>query len=464
MSASTPEESDFADQLLRVLCSQLPSFTDVLQLLAQFYKANHYALLEAPEVVSYHFTLSSDIVPLCIEGPALGTASGDAEVLNAPNAAQFSAFGEIQSILIVPITQKLIVILTNPERKELSPYVIEKAKLALTGLFKSYEVDTAYSMKVVESYTDEKLQQLARRSFSVINYHPSEVFLNVFAMFTRTGISTKVGISSEQLLKFMVELRRHYNPVPYHNWFHALDVTQFVFSVISNGKVTNYLEPLEVFGLLLSAICHDTDHNGMNNTFHRNAKTVFAHLAHGNLPPLEHHHSCITMDLSRELLSSLPEADRLRVSRFIVDCIMATDMEQHKQFLTDFGQIEGGFKNDNPEHRRLLAQIILKAADLSNTVRDFEEAARMSAKLSEECHRQGDKEVELGLPVSPMCDRNDTNPMCCGQVGFYKFVAGPLMKELHSFFPELKENAEQYEANLATWERLKKEWEESKNV
>ena len=464
MSSCTREETEFAERLLSILCSSSPTFTDVLHLFCEFHKASHFALLESPDVVPYHFTLCSDVVPLKVDGPKLATPSGEAEIVENVDAARFAPCGEIQSLLIVPISEKLIVFLTNPQRKELSKYVLEKTKLALVGLFTSHEVDAPYCLKVIESYTEDKMKQLAKRSFSVINYHPSEVFLNVFAMFVKSGISTKVGISPEKLLKFMVELRRHYNPVPYHNWFHALDVTQFVFSVISNGKVESYLEDLEVFGLLLSAICHDTDHNGMNNTFHRNAKTVFAHLAHGNLPPLEHHHSCITMDLSRELLSALPEDQRLRVSKFIVDCIMATDMEQHKQFITNFGEIEGGFKNSEPEHRRLLAQIILKAADLSNTVRDFEEASRMSAKLSEECHRQGDKEIELGLPVSPMCDRNDKNPMCCGQIGFYKFVAGPLMKELHTFFPELKENEQQYEANLATWERLKKEWEESKSV
>ena len=464
MTTHSPAELDFVQRLLETLCSDSPSFTTVLALASEFHKADHFALLESPAAVSYHFTLCSDVPNLRVNGPKLETKSGEVEIVTDLNPNQFIGVTGIQSLLIVPVSETLIVVFTNPQNKSVSNLVVDRLKRAILELHERNGVDIDYSLKIVNAYDDEKMRVLAKRSFSVINYHPSEIFLNVFSMFVRSGISSKVGIDPRKLLQFMVVLRRHYNQVPYHNWFHALDVTQFVYSVISNGKVTNYLEDIEVFGLLLSAICHDTDHNGMNNTFHRNAKTVFAHLAHGQLPPLEHHHSCITMDLSRDLLSTFNEADRLRVSTFIVDCIMATDMEQHKQFLTNFGEIEGGFNKESAEHRRLLAQIILKAADLSNTVRDFEEAVRMSEKLTEECHRQGDKEVELGLPVSLMCNRNDKTPMCVGQIGFYKFVAGPLMKELHAFFPELKENEQQYESNLATWERMKQQWEESKNV
>jgi hypothetical protein len=51
--------------------------------------------------------------------------------------------------------------------------------------------------------------------------------------------------------------------------------------------------------------------------------------------------------------------------------------------------------------------------------------------------------------------------MCVGQIGFYTYVAGPLMKELHTFFPELEDNERQFQANLQMWQNMKKEWEES---
>ena len=53
-------------------------------------------------------------------------------------------------------------------------------------------------------------------------------------------------------------------------------------------------------------------------------------------------------------------------------------------------------------HQLLLAQIVLKAGDLSNTIHNFSE-----------CNKQGDKEVQLKLPISPMC---------FGQIGFWRHL------------------------------------------
>ena len=356
------------------------------------------------------------------------------------------------------VNPKVFLILVDPEVQEFDNIVLTQTINALSSTFTTYEVDYEYTIKQTLNFDDEYMSKLSKRSFSVINYHPSEVFINTYALFVRSGISPSIGIDNVNLLRFLVDLRRHYNDVPYHNWFHALDVTQFVYSVIITADVKRYLNNYEIFGLLFSAICHDTDHNGMNNAFHRKAHTIFAQLA-PNLPPLEHHHSCITMDLSRSLFANIAdEKERLYLCKYVINNIMATDMEQHKVFLTEFKEIQdNGFDRDNESHRQLLAQVILKAADLSNTVRDFDEAKRMAMKLCNESHKQGDKEVELNLPISPMCDRNDPTPLCVGQIGFYKFVSGPLMNELHTFFPELKENAQQFESNLATWEKMKEE-------
>jgi hypothetical protein len=141
---------------------------------------------------------------------------------------------------------------------------------------------------------------------------------------------------------------------------------------------------------------------------------------------------------------------------------MATDMEQHKAYLDKFSATAGAFNRDDPAHRLLLAQILLKCADVSNILRDFDEAKRMAQCLTDECRRQGRLERAKGLPISPMCNPDDTTPLCVGQVGFITYVAGPLMKLVHGFFPELEENERVLEENLQRWIALKKEWEASK--
>ena len=451
----------YNDKLLTIMCSQHPTFRDVLTLFTDNYHCDHFILLRLPEVVDYYYLMcgnfshpidhkfSAEFVP--------GAANSQIEH-NPP--VEVNGIQNISSMRRIDINDKLILVLINPGEPPEDDQIIPFTVKALQSLYSTVEVDVPYTIQSVNEMTDEQLQSIAQRSFSVINYHPAELFQNLFAMFVRSQISTKAGINNEDLLRFFVILRNHYNDVPYHNWFHAIDVTQFAFSVIQTVNMHSYLTDCEVFGLLLSAICHDTDHNGMNNTFHRNAHTIFAHLA-PNLPPLEHHHSCITMDLARGILNQIADPDeRSHLCHFIIDLIMATDMEQHKVFLENFKQIQEGFRQNDESHRLLLAQIVLKAADLSNTVRDFNEAMRMSQKLTEETHRQGDEEKRLGLKVSPMCDRDDKTPLCFGQVGFYTFVVRQLMKELHDFFPALSDNERQFVENLETWKRMKEEIEQ----
>jgi hypothetical protein len=141
---------------------------------------------------------------------------------------------------------------------------------------------------------------------------------------------------------------------------------------------------------------------------------------------------------------------------------MATDMEQHKKFLESWISVLGDFNRADASHRLLLAQIIMKAADLSNVARDFDEAARMSGILVTETRGQGRLEIELGLPISPMCNPHDQTPLCVGQIGFYSFVAGPLMRQVYAFFPELDDVIRQFDANLERWKAMKAEWEASK--
>lgn len=48
-------------------------------------------------------------------------------------------------------------------------------------------------------------------------------------------------------------------------------------------------------------------------------------------------------------------------------------------------------------------------------------------QLLEEFFRQGDKERELGLPFSPLCDRNNTL-VAESQIGFIEFIVEPSMQ------------------------------------
>jgi hypothetical protein len=448
---------NLSSSLLNLLLKPEPSLKSVVALFAQYIGADHYVLLEAPVGNSPPFAVVSDF----LQNPVL--PAGLFEAANPPRnqtfdpAIEFAGVSEVRRILSITVADGLFLIFVNGKLLDFPESIVG----AVRRVYEGFPFDVESAVAAVEGYGEEDMKPFKRRSFSVKQWHPSQLFLYTVGYFVESGVCKKAGVSNTAVFKFLASVRAHYNDVPYHNWMHALDAAQFVYSLHCQARIDRFLNDLEVFALFVATVCHDTDHNGFNNNFHRNAKTQFAHLA-PNLPPLEHHHCCISCDLLPPLLADLNEVDRGIVTHFMIDCIMATDMEQHKKFLEAWVAISGTFDRTNAAHRLLLGQIIMKAADLSNVVRDFDEAARMSGILVTETQRQGRREIELGLPISPMCDPNDKTPLCVGQIGFYGFVAGPLMRQLGAFFPEVDDNLRQFEQNLETWKAMKADWEAKK--
>lgn len=65
---------------------------------------------------------------------------------------------------------------------------------------------------------------------------------------------------------------------------------------------------------------------------------------------------------------------------------------------------------------------------------------------------QGDKEVQLGMPVSPLMSRS-TDSLACGQEFFFtKFVMPLLVPYIHFLTPELgQELTDTLESNAEEW-------------
>ena len=88
------------------------------------------------------------------------------------------------------------------------------------------------------------------------------------------------------------------------------------------------------------------------------------------------------------------------------------------------------------KEKQLLLNAIVHTADLSNMGRPPELSRKWSDRVFEEFLRQGDKEKEMGLPVSPYFNREDTNQAKMS-VNFIDFVATPLFTSITKAIDEM---------------------------
>ena len=71
-------------------------------------------------------------------------------------------------------------------------------------------------------------------------------------------------------------------------------------------------------------------------------------------------------------------------------------------------------------------------------------------RINNEFYKQGDKERELGLKVSPLCDRINPN-VEKSQIGFGRFVVLPLLERMRPFFGVLDDAIVEMNKNLEYW-------------
>lgn len=81
-------------------------------------------------------------------------------------------------------------------------------------------------------------------------------------MFARLDLHTAAGVSLSELLDFIIDVDNGYFPNPYHNFFHAVDVTGVLFFILNDVRANRYLSKVDAMALLLAALCHDIGHVG----------------------------------------------------------------------------------------------------------------------------------------------------------------------------------------------------------
>ena len=258
------------------------------------------------------------------------------------------------------------------------------------------------------------------------------------------GVLDSLSIERQKLLAWLTRVEDAYpSSNPYHNSLHAADVCANIDYFLRQGNLSRCLSPIDYLSALIAAVVHDMRHPGVNNTFLEASHDELA-VTYNDVSVLENHHVASAFKLLKDeeydWTKALSPEDYKDLRETVILMILGTDMRAHFEHLTKFkSKLAGdGFKAEHVERKdsRLLLTVALHAADIANPAKPQPIATAWARRSMEEFFRQGDREAELGLPVSPFMDRSKA-PLAATivncQIGFINVLVRPLLTEWASF-------------------------------
>jgi len=284
-----------------------------------------------------------------------------------------------------------------------------------------------------------------------------------------TDQTSDIFLEMEKTTRFLEAVEDMYakqGSVLYHNNVHAADVTQCVHALLSQFGFAAYFDQLSILALILGAAVHDMGHDGRTNSFHVNTCDEIA-LTYNDISVLENMHISKTFKLmhsdpSTNILDGLKTDHRTRLRKEMVEVVLGTDMSSHFSSVADFKTLIEKLGNDPREWHceakamSALRVMVLHAMDISNPAKVLHISDKWSDLLRQEFFLQGDEEKRLGLPISPLCDR-ETVRFASSQVGFFTIIVQPtfaLMAELQH--PVKDVLLAHLQSNTETWEARKR--------
>ncbi|XP_069108249.1 dual specificity calcium/calmodulin-dependent 3',5'-cyclic nucleotide phosphodiesterase 1A-like [Argopecten irradians] len=254
-----------------------------------------------------------------------------------------------------------------------------------------------------------------------------------YELLQKYDLISKFKISTSVLDSFLLAIEQGYSKYknPYHNLLHGADVAQTVHFVLSQSKLAHWLTDLEVFATIIAALIHDYEHTGTTNNFHIMTGSEVA-ILYNDRAVLENHHISASFRMMKtdecNIVSNLSREEFREFRNLVIDMVLATDMSFHFQQIKNMKNLMAMPEKDRIKKfcidKSKALSLVLHCADISHPAKDWSLHQRWTALLLEEFFRQGDREKELGLPFSPLCDRTSTL-VAESQIGFIDFIVDP---------------------------------------
>ncbi|XP_020565789.1 dual 3',5'-cyclic-AMP and -GMP phosphodiesterase 11A-like [Oryzias latipes] len=279
-------------------------------------------------------------------------------------------------------------------------------------------------------------------------------------MFQDLGVVQKFKIDYEVLCRWLLTVRKNYRTVAYHNWRHAFNVSQCMFTMIKTPNFQDVLADTEILALMVGCLCHDLDHRGTNNAFQAKTGSALA-LLYGTSATLEHHHFnhavMILQSEGHNIFANLSSKEYSNMMQLLKQAILSTDLTLHFERRAKFFEyvLSGEFSWTDEGHREALRSMLMTACDLGAVTRPWKISKQVAELVTSEFFEQGDRErSELKLTPAAIFDRNRKDELPALQLEWIDGICKPLYQALLKLNRKLQPMLDGIEANREKWQEL----------
>ena len=210
-----------------------------------------------------------------------------------------------------------------------------------------------------------------------------EVAEAVFSQYTFADLK----IPFDMIRCLLVKIQNGYMNVPYHNKRHAADVLQSMHAMLKISKIIKYATDVQLFAILMAALCHDYGHPGYDVNLFRSLCPKAAGLFSSS--PLENFHAVTSWAVLEPELVTCVAPDILQdLKQLFFSYILSTDTSRRRENVR---------KLSASPTVHLLLKVMLHAADISNPTKTTENYINWTAAVMTEFWCQGDIQKELGM-------------------------------------------------------------------
>ncbi|KAB0793779.1 hypothetical protein PPYR_13399 [Photinus pyralis] len=267
-------------------------------------------------------------------------------------------------------------------------------------------------------------------AFDDVHLSDDDTITSCVRMFLDLDLVERFHMDYEVLCRWLLSVKKNYRNVTYHNWRHAFNVAQMMFSILTTTQWWSILGEIECLALMIACLCHDLDHRGTNNSFQIKASSPLAQLY--STSTMEHHHfdQCIMILNSpgNQLLSNVSSDEYTRVIKVLEEAILSTDLAVYfRKRGAFFNVVEEGPHWGLEEHRDLLRAMLMTVCDLAAITKPWEVEKRVAELVSSEFFEQGDMErEELNITPIDIMNREKEDQLPLMQVGFIDSICMPI--------------------------------------